>query len=425
MGFTILAIRAINKYYGTKCEMNSRLKIINKVYYTSILLLIFLSLPFVFICLIAGRSYKIAMAVGVSGGLFFFFVAQSLKSSKIINAKILLVYLIKIVALSFLMVIHCDIKYIDEIIITVTSIIVISASIYPGIEKIEYYILRIAVILSCFSIIALLLVAFAILPPFSFFQNPDSRISGNYILTFSNVNFPYGNGYLIRPASYFDEPGQFALFLTFCLIINFLTEKNKKIELLLIIGGLSTTSLAFLITLFLYIFLVRKDLTFIITGSIFVILFVVIITQFRMEPIVNRLASITIDRIYAEIITGNLLEDSNRASSAEATYTIMRDNLATGIGVTNIMKVKEIHGGAIWNPFATNGIFLGLMNLVPLIYLIIKLSLSKQYGIIIILLLNQMQRGLVAHILYLFLIGIIILQLDRKYGKYLNNHSNL
>jgi hypothetical protein len=103
----------------------------------------------------------------------------------------------------------------------------------------------------------------------------------------------------------------------------------------------------------------------------------------------------------------------------------MCNNPFTGIGVTNIMKIKDTASDAIWNPFATNGIILGLINLSPLIYLLMKFVLSKEYGIVIILLLNQMQRGLVGHILHLFLIGIIILHLEKKHGKIINSYRNI
>lgn len=100
--------------------------------------------------------------------------------------------------------------------------------------------------------VAFFLGAVGVLKPVSMFPS-DNPLYTNFLLTFSNAYYEVGNSYIIRIAGYFDEPGSFAYFLTITLLINKLYDYSKKIELALIFLGVFTLSLAFFISVFLYI----------------------------------------------------------------------------------------------------------------------------------------------------------------------------
>jgi hypothetical protein len=128
------------------------------LYALSLIFFVFFSLPFAFNSLIGGSYYRIVMICGVFFGLIFFLVSYSFNISKLFNKEILLVFLFKIAVWSILMLIHCDIKYIDEILITSISILAIAVSLHFGLCRTEYYILRIASLMALLSIIGFFLI---------------------------------------------------------------------------------------------------------------------------------------------------------------------------------------------------------------------------------------------------------------------------
>ena len=59
--------------------------------------------------------------------------------------------------------------------------------------------------------------------------------------------------YILRIAGFFDEPGTMAFFLVFALLINKVVFNSKKNEILILISGFFTFSLAFYIIGFFYL----------------------------------------------------------------------------------------------------------------------------------------------------------------------------
>jgi len=80
----------------------------------------------------------------------------------------------------------------------------------------------------------------------------------NYILTFSNSVIFYSKYQIIRIAGYFDEPGTFAFYLVHALLLNKISINKKLIEYILIIVGLTSFSLAFYISLGVYLLLFKN-----------------------------------------------------------------------------------------------------------------------------------------------------------------------
>jgi hypothetical protein len=333
----------------------------------------------------------------------------------------------KLLALVIISVIHTDVKYFETFLITLFALILLSIINQVGILPFSGLILKIGAVLSIMSAIAFILVPMGILPVFSSFPNPDTRISNNYLLSFSNVNFPVGHGYFIRPSSIFDEPGQFALFLTCLLILNLLTIKNKKYEMIFIIGGLCTTSLAFMISLVLYLFFNKKKIKTVFFSVFFITIVLLILSNYKDIPMVRRLFQVTVDRVTDQILEGNIVDNSNRSQTMQNALEIVKDYPLFGIGFSQSREMKLKIGYNFFYEYAINGIPLGILDTLPEWYLIIItfLSFRKKGGIGLLILVNMVQRDFCAHIIYLILISLIIILTENRHEKTFNSNSNL
>lgn len=90
--------------------------------------------------------------------------------------------------------------------------------------------------------------------PVSTYKNIDGTTGYNFLLTFTKAIFPItGKSFIIRVAAFFDEPGTFAYFITMAMLINKIYEISRKVELILIVGGIFTLSIAFYIVLATYL----------------------------------------------------------------------------------------------------------------------------------------------------------------------------
>ena len=112
-------------------------------------------------------------------------------------------------------------------------------------------VLSIMAILGFFTVIA---IALFDLKPFSYNVLTDHRPISNYITMFRTGNLFNEDGTLniLRSSGYFDEPGTFAFYLVVALILNKLYGFSKSLEKILIVFGLCTLSLAYMISLVFY-----------------------------------------------------------------------------------------------------------------------------------------------------------------------------
>jgi hypothetical protein len=99
-----------------------------------------------------------------------------------------------------------------------------------------------------------------LITPFSTFEKPVGGTVFNFILTFSNAAWSMEEFSLMRIAGYFDEPGTFAYYITLALLTNKIYDYSKSLEWTLVVTGLFTISLAFIITLMFYYFIFYNPL---------------------------------------------------------------------------------------------------------------------------------------------------------------------
>lgn len=217
------------------------------------------TLPFSFYLAIPHHPTKLLVAVG--GALMFFGL---LNRNKIyIGDRVIVVILLTQIIYSFIAaLLHeffflgLETVYINMAIQYMAIIIVyLYTNTFYSILKIGKSTVYIMVIMGVMGSLAFFLGAAGLLRVTSDWDTFDGSTGMNWILTFSKNAYFSSNAVIIRIAGFFDEPGTFAFYLTFALLTNKLYHYSKKMEILLIISGLFTLSLAFYITLVFYFLL--------------------------------------------------------------------------------------------------------------------------------------------------------------------------
>lgn len=95
------------------------------------------------------------------------------------------------------------------------------------------------------------------------------RLITNYGLTFTNAVYSFGDTDVIRYAGFFDEPGRMAFYLSAALLVNKCYWDNRTVGAILVVVGAFTFSLAFYVSVVLYIALFHRKAT----GAIFAVAF--------------------------------------------------------------------------------------------------------------------------------------------------------
>lgn len=396
-----------------------------------ILISLFFSLPSVLICLLARERYKFAMIffLGIAACLFLAMCCMQITSiirNKIlkIDKEILYVSLIQMLGIILTMVFHKDTKYLDTLFISVFSLLVYFVISDIGKYSFVKLLLKFSYVLSIGAVIAFFCVPIGLLPVISQFPNPDGRIAHWYLFSFSNINMPLLNGYFIRPSSIFDEPGQFALFLTFMLLINHYynndCKNKKKYEFMFIFAGICTTSLAFYITFFFFMIFIKKNMKFSITVIIsVVVLFCIVYSLKDSSQMFSRLYQMSFERIIDQIFNGNISKSSNRTNATEKALQVLKEYPLFGIGFSKSREMNIYLADNFYSPYAQDGIVFGLLIQFPCLYLIFKCCFldKKRIGIALLLGLNLLQRSFVSYILFLVMLYIMISPMETCLDK--------
>lgn len=242
----------------------------------------------------------------------------------------------------------------------------------------------------------------------------EINVEGHHILNFGFFFIKFGETWdmeLIRPSGWFDEPGSFANVVLFFLIYNRLKIRSRKLELILLIGGCLSLSMAYFIIAVLYVlfFMMRKkDI-----GKFLLIigvLFVFYVSR-PQEGLLYNIWDYSFGRM-ERIVEGNDgSRDYNYAFKAFEKYYLTGQN-------DEIIK-KEFEGitlETIWFTLANHGIVGILFYYIPflLVFLntigskIIKKDKKKDNILLLILLgVNLLQRPIYLFPLYILLIYYI------------------
>ncbi len=237
--------------------------------------------------------------------------------------------------------------------------------------------------------IGFLLVVAGILQPIFEFREMDSRPGYFFGLFTTNTFF---NGF-VRNAGFYDEPGALAFWGVCALIINKLFVDNKKVERLLIIGLISTLSLAYFIQLALYflMFYSKNRRTSIVYIAIFFVLLKLVAS---LDPVFDNAI---FGRMEYNEETGTITGD-NRSALMERCWRIFCDYPIIGMGASALVSPMINHqygfvGANFFFNWAADGILGVVISYLPLFY-IFRLGKydKKYYWTTLILLVGFLQR---------------------------------
>ncbi len=181
------------------------------------------------------------------------------------------------------------------------------------------------------------------LPNLGYVGDPVKE-SMNYFFTFSNSVFNKdGDFKLLRVAGYFDEPGTMAFYLTFALLLNQMTFKNRLYDKLLIFSGIFTFSLAFFFTLIIYFsFYPNWKKTYLRLGVILAVLFFTITLTKDTNPISGGISLMTLNRL--EGSDDGMIQGDNRTIYFEQGIEFFKEKPLLGHGQQNVLTGSKFFG---------------------------------------------------------------------------------
>lgn len=349
--------------------LRGRIKI-STIYLILIWLMITSVAPFTFF-LMKWHPYKLLTFFLLALFLFLLFFHRKIKLG---DTDILFIWIIQITYFFILLTSHADISYFNLIIQNITIIIVYLIVVNKvGVEKFSKSIIWIITIIAFLGSIAFFLglLRFA---PLSTFTNPDGRAAFNFGITFTNSMYVFDNRYIIRYAGFFDEPGTMAFYIVHAIILNKVLIDNKKFEFILIILGIFTMSLAFIVTVVLYyiLFYFKKQyLSRIIIGFLIIFGLLFYIESIKNDSdTANRIYLLTTGRIKA-LISGVDESDAviadNRSDLAENALLVFKNNPLLGIGL-GVASDYPYMGANIVSVFAYHGFLGGFITMLLFIF---------------------------------------------------------
>lgn len=229
--------------------------------------------------------------------------------------------------------------------------------------KDESYIIKFSwfhVIMLLFTIVGIALLAMGMLRPLGIIE--ISSAGEERLLNFGLFFVKLHDGAtelldaFARPAGYYDEPGSLGLMILLLLIYNKTHSNDKRIELLLLIGGFVSMSMAYIVAALLYIglFLVNKRyLAFL--GVLIPVCYLLFSSYHEGE---NEFA----DYIYARTLgrAEKIHAGEDQSRDYEASYRAFADNWLLGETSEELdRKYPESTHETIWYYLAQNGVWGG------------------------------------------------------------------
>lgn len=400
-------------------------------HHTIYLLMIWLSLtsaiPFTFAWGIPYHPYKILIFIIAIFMLFKIINRNNIK----INELTLMIILFQILFFLFLNYYHDDLYYFNLVIqlffMSIAYIFIIN---FIGIKAFSISILNFMYVISIFGIVTFVLIIIFNLQPFHLYFNPDGRVAYSYILSFTNALYQFGDYTLLRLAGYFDEPGTYAFYLMYTLILNKLTINNRKFEVMFILAGVLTFSMAFYMQLILYMigfYFNKKNLLYGILAFFILILLIIYIDANNGENIFfSQLYELTLGRFELDDNSGNFKGD-NRSEQFILAYKLFVEHPFFGNGATFLVESNHYVNAIFLGVFASEGIIGFLFIFLHVIYMYIllfkrtfenKKTFFPYLTISMLLLIQYIQRPyVIGYFTYLIILIIIENLLKSKYEQ--------
>jgi hypothetical protein len=308
---------------------------------------------------------------------------------------------------------HADVSNLNLCIQLISLFIIVSFIYrYIGFELFaKSYVYAILIMAIGGTIVFLLHLLIGITPLFEVSYS-ESGTSYFLWLTTTNVYFDLGNIRLIRYSGFFDEPGTFALYSMFAIILNRVYFNNRRMEIWLIVLTTFTFSLAFYFVMaiyFIFFYLKPSSIKYILLISLLVSGSYFYLEANKEDESLSKLYEFTFKRFELDD-SGAGLAENNRADLSEHDRKLFFDNPFFGTGSTRV----EVWGSNFYSVFAKYGIIGSLFYyamLVYLLFLIVQLKTKKlifYLKIVFIILINFYHRPEMSSVFaMLFFISLI------------------
>ena len=223
----------------------------------------------------------------------------------------------------------------------------------------------------------------------------------DYFYGITTTNAIIGN--IPRIAGYFDEPGAFAQWGVYALVLNKISPKyNRKIEVLLIIGLIVTFSMAYFIQLVVYLLLfsfsrIKKFI------PIFIILIVGVFAAYKYIPEDTDLYLLTFKRL--EMSGGQL--ETNRDDAADVAKAYFKESPVFGKGYSSLVEKGTYFYDNPYETLASSGIVGTFALYLPLIIILLRYRKNGAWQAVAILAIGYLQRPF--HIQYIHYLMMYLL----------------
>ena len=306
-------------------------------------------------------------------------------------------------------VIHGDSSYITRIFFILLSLLLLvflrkRCALYHFSNAYNHFITLQAVL----GVPIFFLFALNLIQPLSSFHNIDDRECYFFGVTFSNA---ITSG-IIRIAGFFDEPGAFAFWGIYALVINKLTADNRKLEVALIVSLLFTLSAAYFVQLLLYVvfFYGTKAKTMVPVVSV---LAIVTFFTFRFLGQNEQLMYLTVERFQGGTIR------SERNELTEEAKNVFAESPMFGIGAKNLQE----RGYFDDNPYeipAKDGVVGFIITYLPLLAVFFKYGMrnKKIFFALLILAAGYLQRPFHVNLLHSFMLYLLVMLIYYKSKGY-------
>lgn len=269
-------------------------------------------------------------------------------------------------------VIHYDSSYVTRLAVAITTFFILGIQYkYKDKDFVKLFTnwQLVQVVLGSLGFILVLL---NVLHPLFLFVEANGKIGAFYGL-FATNSFEH----VCRNAGFYDEPGALACWGIYALLFNKLFIDNKKTEIILLIGLMTTLSLAYFVQVTLYILFFYKKKWKQLLG-IWLFLFVLFkgISMYNDDYYKS-----TIGRLEYDEETGSIKGD-NRINQLDEAWRIFKMSPIIGVGASNLGKLadksKDISSNII-SSVAADGVLGIIVVYLPLLLLFRLGTIDRNY----------------------------------------------
>lgn len=257
------------------------------------------------------------------------------------------------------------------------------------------------------------------IPVFAF-TKLDGREHLFYWIGATNVLFDFGFTKIIRIAGFADEPGAFALILSYLLVLNEFTYQNKKYRLICTIAGLLSFSMAFIISYIPILFYwLHKKIILLKTGVklLFCSAVVIWISANADENIGKTIDALLFERF--QVSESGTLKGDNRSNAFSVQLEGFVQNPILGVGTNpDYISLYQLGAPSLVSYLTTHGIYGLLFFYIPVICIVFKFRNSWKLLLLFSLALNYLQRPGIED-----MFAMVVLSLIFYSNKYFSNEE--